>query len=160
MIIFIRGNGMKIKIREIIQDDLEDLLKLYEQLGPNPFVQVDEHILDVWNKILQNKDYHIVVAEDEENSKIVSSCTCVIIPNLTHNQRPYAVVENVVTDQNFRGKGYATSCLDFAKEIAIKNNCYKLMLMTGSKKEATLNFYRNAGYTDKTKTAFDQRVSN
>ena len=33
---------MKIKIREIIQDDLEDLLKLYEQLGPNPFVQVDE----------------------------------------------------------------------------------------------------------------------
>ena len=149
---------MKIKIREIIQDDLEDLLKLYEQLGPNPFVQVDEHILDVWKDILQNKDYHIVVAEDEENSKIVSSCTCVIIPNLTHNQRPYAVVENVVTDQNLRGKGYATSCLDFAKEIAIKNNCYKLMLMTGSKKEATLNFYRNAGYTDKTKTAFDQRV--
>ena len=147
---------MKIKIREIIQDDLEDLLKLYEQLGPNPFVQVDEHILDVWNKILQNKDYHIVVAEDE--GKVVSTCTCVIIPNLTHNQRPYAVVENVVTDQNFRGKGYATSCLDFAKEIAIKNNCYKLMLMTGSKKETTLNFYRNAGYTDKTKTAFDQRV--
>ncbi|MBR2106292.1 MAG: GNAT family N-acetyltransferase, partial [Treponema sp.] len=70
----------------------------------------------------------------------------------------YAVVENVVTDQNFRGKGYATLCLDFAKEIAIKNNCYKLMLMTGSKKETTLNFYRNAGYTDKTKTAFDQRV--
>ena len=149
---------MKIKIREIIQDDLEDLLKLYEQLGPNPFVQVDEHILTVWNNILQNKDYHIIVAEDEENSKIVSTCTCEIIPNLTHNQRPYAVVENVVTDQNFRGKGYATSCLDFAKEIAIKNNCYKLMLMTGSKKETTLNFYRNAGYTDKTKTAFDQRV--
>ena len=156
MIIFIRGNGMKIKIREIIQDDLEDLLKLYEQLGPNPFVQVDEHILDVWNKILQNKDYHIVVADVD--GAVVSTCTCVIIQNLTHNQRPYAVVENVVTDQNFRGKGYATSCLDFAKEIAIKNNCYKLMLMTGSKKETTLNFYRNAGYTDKTKTAFDQRV--
>ena len=147
---------MKIKIREIIQDDLEDLLKLYEQLGPNPFVQVDEHILAVWNNILQNKDYHIVVADVD--GAVVSTCTCVIIPNLTHNQRPYAVVENVVTDQNFRGKGYATSCLDFAKEIAIKNNCYKLMLMTGSKKETTLNFYRNAGYTDKTKTAFDQRV--
>ena len=142
---------MKIKIREIIQDDLEDLLKLYEQLGPNPFVQVDEHILDVWNNILQNRDYHIVVAEVD--GAVVSTCTCVIIPNLTHNQRPYAVVENVVTDENFRGKGYATSCLDFAKEIAIKNNCYKLMLMTGSKKETTLNFYRNAGYTDKTNTA-------
>ena len=143
-------------IREIAENDFDDLMKLYAQLGNNPIPQKSEDVLAVWNKILQNKDYHIVVADVE--GKVVSTCTCVIIPNLTHNQRSYAVVENVVTDQNFRGKGYATSCLDFAKEIAIKNNCYKLMLMTGSKKEATLNFYRNAGYTDKTKTAFDQRV--
>ena len=143
-------------IREIAENDFDDLMKLYVQLGNNPIPQKSEDVLAVWNKILQNKDYHIVVADVD--GTVVSTCTCIIIPNLTHNQRPYAVVENVVTDQNFRGKGYATSCLDFAKEIAIKNNCYKLMLMTGSKKEATLNFYRNAGYTDKTKTAFDQRV--
>ena len=143
-------------IREITENDFDGLMKLYAQLGDNPIPQKSEEVLGVWNKILQNKDYHIVVADVE--GKVVSTCTCVIIPNLTHNQRPYAVVENVVTDQNFRGKGYATSCLNYAKEIAIKNNCYKLMLMTGSKKETTLNFYRNAGYTDKTKTAFDQRV--
>ena len=143
-------------IREITENDFDGLMKLYAQLGHNPIPQKSEEVLAVWNNILQNKDYHIVVADVD--GEIVSTCTCVIIPNLTHNQRPYAVVENVVTDQNFRGKGYATLCLDFAKEIAIKNNCYKLMLMTGSKKETTLNFYRNAGYTDKTKTAFDQRV--
>ena len=143
-------------IREITENDFDGLMKLYAQLGDNPIPQKSEEVMAVWNKILQNKDYHIVVADVE--GKVVSTCTCVIIPNLTHNQRPYAVVENVVTDQNFRGKGYATSCLNYAKEIAIKNNCYKIMLMTGSKKEATLNFYRNAGYTDKTKTAFDQRV--
>ena len=143
-------------IREIAEKDFDGLMKLYAQLGDNPILQKSEAVLAVWNKILQNKDYHIVVADVD--GAVVSTCTCVIIPNLSHNQRPYAVVENVATDQNFRGKGYATSCLDFAKEIAIKNNCYKLMLMTGSKKETTLNYYRNAGYTDKTKTAFDQRV--
>ena len=147
---------MKIKIREIIQDDLEDLLKLYEQLGPNPFVQVDEHILTVWNNILQNKDYHIVVADVD--GAVVSTCACTVVSNLTHSQRPYAFVENVVTDENYRGKGFATACLNYAKEIAIKNNCYKMMLMTGSKKETTLNFYRNAGYNDKDKTAFIQWV--
>jgi len=143
-------------IREITENDFDDLMKLYAQLGNNPIPQKSEEVLGVWNKILQNKDYHIVVADVD--GAIVSTCTCVIIPNLTHNQRPYAVVENVVTDENYRCKGLATECLNFAKEIAIKNNCYKLMLMTGSKKETTLNFYRNAGYTDKTKTAFDQRV--
>ncbi len=88
--------------------------------------------------------------------KIVSSCVCVIIPNLTRGIRPYAFVENVVTHADYRGKGYATECLDFAKEIAVKANCYKMMLLTGSKKEATLKFYGNAGYSSTEKTAFVQ----
>ena len=53
-------------------------------------------------------------------------------------------------------KGLATQCLNFAKEIAIKENCDKLMLLTDSKKESTLNFYRKAGYNSEDKTAFIQ----
>ena len=47
-------------------------------------------------------------------------------------------------------------CLQFAKEIAEKEGCYKMMLLTGSKEEKTLNFYRNAGYNSADKTAFIQ----
>ena len=86
---------------------------------------------------------------------------CVIIPNLTRNVRPYAfvvVVENVVTHGDYRKKGYATACLNFAKQIAEENHCYKMMLLTGSKKESTLNFYRNAGYNNLDKTAFIQWI--
>lgn len=79
-----------------------------------------------------------------------------IIPNLTRNVRPYAFIEDVVTNKNYRGKGYATECLNYAKEIAIKNNCYKMMLLTGAKKESTLEFYKKAGYNSEDKTAFIQ----
>ena len=88
----------------------------------------------------------------------MSSCVCVIIPILTHNQQPYALVENVVTDSAYRKRGLATQCLDYAKGIAVKNNCYKLMLLTGSKEESTLNFYRKAGYNSNDKTAFIQWI--
>ncbi len=94
----------------------------------------------------------------EENRKIISSCVCVIIPNLTHNQQPYAFIENVITDEKYRNKGLATQCLNYAREIAIKENCYKMMLLTGSKKESTLNFYRKAGYNINDKTAFIQWI--
>ncbi|MFC2331337.1 MAG: GNAT family N-acetyltransferase, partial [Treponema sp.] len=101
-----------------------------------------------------DKNHHIIV--NEINGKILSSCVCVIIPNLTRDVRPYAFIENVVTNEEYRGKGYATECLNYAKEIAIKNNCYKMMLLTGTKKESTLNFYKNAGYNSEDKTAFIQ----
>ena len=83
---------------------------------------------------------------------------CVIIPNLTHGQRPYAFIENVVTDKDFRKKGYATACLNYAKDIAKRENCYKMMLLTGSKEESTLKFYERAGYNKNDKTAFIQWI--
>jgi Acetyltransferase (GNAT) family. len=80
----------------------------------------------------------------------------VIIPNLTHGQRPYALIENVITDEAHRNRGIATACLNAAREIALQHRCYKIMLMTGSKKDSTLRFYRKAGYNSEDKTAFIQ----
>lgn len=139
-------------VREINKDELSCLLKLYEQLGDNPFPTDTKRLYDVWKKIMDDQNYHVII--DEEDGIIVSSCTVIIIPNLTHNIRPYAFVENVVTDINYRKKGLASACLDYAKKISSRNNCYKMMLLTGSKRESTLKFYKKAGYNMKDKTAF------
>jgi hypothetical protein len=48
--------------------------------------------------------------------------------------------------------------LDYARDIAIAHNCYKIMLYTGRKDEATLRFYENAGYSREGKTAFIQTL--
>ena len=139
-------------VREITMSDLDGLLTLYMQLHDNPFPEKDDRVLKIWDDILSDPDHHIIVCE--EDGRIVSSCVCVIIPNLTHGQRPYAFIENVITDENYRGRGLATACLDYAREIAQRENCYKMMLLTGSKKESTLNFYERAGYNKNDKTAF------
>ncbi len=141
-------------IREITAADFDGLMTLYDQLHGNPFPEKDERVMGVWNSILADPNHHIIVAE--EDGKIVSTCVCVIIPNLTHEQRPYAFIENVVTDSAYRGRGLATACLGFARDIARRENCYKMMLLTGSKNEKTLDFYRRAGYNSADKTAFIQ----
>ena len=141
-------------VREAVRNDLEGLLMLYMQLHDNPFPVIDERIDSIWNSIVNDTNHHIIVAE--EDGKIVSSCVCVIIPNLTRGQRPYAFVENVITDEKWRKKGLATACLNFARDIANKENCYKMMLLTGSKEKSTLDFYERAGYNKNDKTAFIQ----
>jgi len=141
-------------IREAKMQDFDDLMTLYMQLHGNPFPEKDSAVMQLWERLVADPAYHIIVAE--EDGRVVSSCVCVVIPNLTHAQRPYAYVENVVTDEAYRKRGLATACLQRAREIAQEAQCYKIMLMTGSKKESTLHFYEQAGYNRKDKTAMIQ----
>lgn len=141
-------------IREANKNDLNALLELYLYLHEDSIPNQDEHLENTWKQIMEDKNHHLIV--NEVDGKIVSSCVCVIIPNLTRNVRPYAFVENVVTHADYRKKGYASECLNYAKAIAKKENCYKMMLLTGSKREETLRFYEKAGYNSSDKTAFIQ----
>ena len=141
-------------VREIDENEVDELLNLYLYLHEKSVPEMTDHLKNTWETIINDKNHHIIV--NEVDTKIVSSCVCVIIPNLTRNVRPYAFIENVVTLEDYRGKGYATECLNYAKKIAEKANCYKMMLLTGSKENATLKFYSNAGYNSSDKTAFIQ----
>ncbi len=141
-------------VREIQESELNQLLQLYTHLHETSVPEESEHLKQTWQTIMQDPNHHIIVKIVD--GQIVSSCVCVIIPNLTRGIRPYAFIENVVTHKDYRGKGYAKECLNFAKEIAMQMNCYKMMLLTGSKEDATLNFYKSEGYNSADKTAFIQ----
>ncbi|MCX7369259.1 MAG: GNAT family N-acetyltransferase [Alphaproteobacteria bacterium] len=90
------------------------------------------------------------------HDELVASCTLIVIPNLTRGGKPYALIENVVTDALYRGQGYGTRVLRAAVAAAWDAGCYKVMLMTGSKQPSTLKFYKNAGF-EQTKTGFQMR---
>ncbi len=143
-------------IREANRDDLNALLELYLYLHEDSIPDQSEHLSRTWAQIINDPNHHIIV--NEVDGKIVSSCVCVIIPNLTRNVRPYAFIENVVTHKGYRRRGLAQECLNFARDIALKGNCYKMMLLTGSKDPNTLHFYEKAGYNSTEKTAFIQRL--
>ncbi len=144
-------------VREIEEGELHQLLELYLHLHEDSVPELNGHITETWRDILADNHHHIIVFESD--GRIVSSCVCIIVPNLTRGARPYALIENVVTHQDYRGKGYATACLHFARSIAQQSGCYKIMLLTGAKDDATLHFYRNAGYNSGDKTAFVQWIT-
>ena len=85
---------------------------------------------------------------------LVSTGTLTIIPNLTRNARPYGLIENVVTHPDFRRQGIATELLRHALQTAWAQDCYKVMLLTGRKDEATLRFYEKCGFQAGVKTGF------
>jgi ribosomal protein S18 acetylase RimI-like enzyme len=142
------------EIREVRAEDLTGLMELYTELHDNPMPVLEESLQKLWSSILINADHHIIVVTEDD--RIVSSCVLMVIRNLTHHQRPYALIENVITSEKYRNRGYATELLQYAKSISVSENCYKIMLLTGSKKDSTLSFYEKAGYNRNDKTAFIQ----
>lgn len=142
------------EIREIRIEELSQLLELYHHLHKDGWLDPGPQAQALWETIGKMPGYHILVAEEE--GRLLSSCTLLLVPNLTHDGRPYGVIENVVTHPDHRCKGLASGCLALAKRLAQEKNCYKLMLMTGSKRQSTLHFYEQAGYRSDEKTAFVQ----
>ncbi|MCP3467235.1 GNAT family N-acetyltransferase [Bradyrhizobium sp. CCGUVB23] len=141
-------------IRPALLADLPQLLALYPHLDPADRIPS----LDVAERRLEDlQRYHgsaifIGIAEDT----IVASCTLIVVPNLTRGGQPYGLIENVVTHAAFRGRGYGKQLLNAAVAAAWQADCYKVMLMTGSKRPSTLAFYASAGF-EQNKTGFQIR---
>ena len=141
-------------IRAAQPSDLEGLLALYQHLNPS-----DEAIsLDLAASRLDgiNRLPGSAVMLGLLGAVLVASCTLIVIPNLTRGGKPYALIENVVTDARYRGRGYGTRLLHAAVQAAWSADCYKVMLLTGSKQPSTLRFYESAGF-EQSKTGFQMR---
>ncbi len=145
------------EIRELTENDIPSLLELYIQLAENNKEVKLEEAKRIWaNDIKGNKNIKYFGAV--ENGKVVSTCYCVIIPNLTHYSQPVCFVENVVTDKDFRKQGLGKKVIDKAVETAKAHGCYKIILMSGIARKEAHQFYENLGFTSQTKKAFDLRI--
>ena len=145
---------MKImSVRNIKKNEMDKLLSLYTHLHRQDAPLPEKSKLEsIWKEISENPLLHYFVLE--AGNEIVSSCTLAVIPNLTRGGRPYGLIENVVTHSKYRRRGFGTSILQYALEVAWENECYKVMLLTGSKDPAIHRFYENAGFKQGVKTGF------
>jgi GNAT superfamily N-acetyltransferase len=142
-----------VNVRTLLATELDALLALYTHLHVRdlPLPERSE-VEKVWNEALANPRIRYFGGFDDGN--LVSSCTIALVPNLTRGCRPYGLIENVVTHASYRGQGRGKRMLREALDFAWANDCYKVMLLTGRKDEATLKFYEGAGFDRNRKTGF------
>lgn len=143
-----------ILVRPAEMADLAGLLDLYQHLtegDERASPQVAESRLHALNALPGS-----AVLVGYVSGRLISSCTLVVIPNLTRGGRPFGLIENVVTLGAMRGQGYGKAILAAAVDRAWAEDCYKVMLLSGSENAGTMAFYRAAGF-EQSKTGFQIR---
>jgi GNAT superfamily N-acetyltransferase len=144
----------ELTIRTANQSDLPSLLELYKQLHPNDETVSLAAASDTLAQLSRYPGSAIFLGLRAD--AVVTTCTLIIVPNLTRGGAPYALIENVVTDARHQKRGYGKLVLKAAIAAAWRHGCYKVMLLTGSRDPATLRFYEDVGF-EQSKTGFQVR---
>jgi GNAT superfamily N-acetyltransferase len=144
-----------VALRPAERGDLDALLALYLQLNPDDADAPRAGLPAIFERILANAAFEIVVAESA--GRLVATCYLNLIPNLSRGGRPYAVVENVVVDAAWRGRGIGRQVVRHALARAWAAGCYKALLQTGSRDAAVHAFYAACGFSKTDKTGFVAR---
>ena len=146
-----RQSGMN--IRSLQNSDLDRLLELYRHLNVDDLPLPSRVTVDaIWEELCNNPSYRYFGGFIGE--QLVCSCNLTVIPNLTRGCQPYGLIENVVTHAAHRNQGFGKALLAHTLDAAWRAGCYKVMLMTGRKDPATLQFYESAGFDKHAKQAF------
>ncbi|MBD3355079.1 GNAT family N-acetyltransferase [Candidatus Woesearchaeota archaeon] len=130
----------EINIRKAKSGDLKELMDILNQLSPSSEEKDTEKLQSTFDKINQDKNYHLCVAE--ENNQLVGTGLLLIQMNISHNGRPYAHIENIVVDKNHRKKGIGKKIILYLVEKAKKAGCYKIILDCEKK---NIPFYEKCG---------------
>ncbi len=137
------------------KEDLQELIKLYKQLNPEEDLIDLEKAYSVWEASEKSNVTKYFIAADDK--KIVSTCNITLVPNLTRNGKSFAVIENVVTDNNYRRRGIGKKVIQNAIQYAKENNCYKVILLSSIKRTESHRFYESIGFNGNSKKGFEIR---
>ena len=141
-------------VRKIESYELTLALDLIEQFNrPVALRPSEERLRSVHDSIISSGGCVVGAFSGEA---MVGTCTINLCANLSWSARPYAIIENVIVSSGYRNQGIGKSLLAFAQEYGKQQGCYKIALMTGSKKPETHSFYESAGFSP-SKTGFQVR---
>jgi GNAT superfamily N-acetyltransferase len=134
-----------LKIREAVEADLPGLLHLFQSSGLDTPGQGDaDSLRRAWHQLSQMPGARVRVAES--GGRIIGTLTLFILPMLSHQATPCAVVESVGVDAALQGQGAGRALMEDAMRLAAQAGCYKLALSSNLRRSEAHAFYQHLGF--------------
>ena len=83
----------------------------------------------------------------KNKNKEIARAYLYILKNNLH-KKPFAFIEDVFVQEDYRGKGLGTKILNKLIEEAKEIKCYKIIANARNERQNVHNFYKNLGFKD------------
>ena len=131
-------------VRPATEQDIPRILELYEELvGERHHLSPDE-TQSALAQITAMPGHELLVAE--ESGAVVGTMVLLVVPNLSHAARPWAIVENMVVEGKYHRRGVGRLLMEYAIARARQAGCYKIQLLSNKKRHQAHKFYRSLGF--------------
>ncbi|KWX86965.1 GCN5 family acetyltransferase [Paenibacillus riograndensis] len=129
-------------IRESVPEDAPSIEQLYRMLLPEQkdIMVMPERIRQIRN----HPDSFLFVYEVE--GTVVATVHLHLCMDALSCERPFAVIERVVTAPEARGRGYGAALMRHAEETAAARGALKVMLSSNRNRADAHRFYEKLGY--------------
>jgi ribosomal protein S18 acetylase RimI-like enzyme len=132
-------------VRQASPADLTQILSLLSQMhDEESAVPSTPELQETYEEILASRSRALLVVAD--NDELLGILDLIVVPNLSRGGRPWAAIENIVVDSAHRRRGIGGALLDEAIEIAQEVGCYKVQLVSHSRRDAAHSLYRHASF--------------
>ena len=136
-------------VRDATAGDLPRIVELLAQLSlDEPREELGPPLPEAYGKGFQQieRDPKQRLLLVQAQGEVAGAVVLIIVPNLSHRGRPYAIVENMVVDAAARGDGHGELLLRYAIEEARRAGCYKLSLTSNKRRKDAHRFYERLGF--------------
>lgn len=137
-------------IRLATEEDVPRILDLYRELTIS-FSQVEmsrspspDDYRKAFAEIRADPRHELFVAEYQ--GEVVGTVVLLIVPNLSHNATPWALVENLIVSQKHRGMGLGKMLLEHVIARAKEKGCHRIELCSDQRRKEAHRLYRFVGF--------------
>src|SRR4030043_266022 len=136
-------------IRLATEKDIPRIVELYNELtiATTRVEQVlnpsAEDYRKVFREICADPRHELFIAADGD--RVVGTVILIVVPNLSPNATPWALVENLVVTAKHRRRGTGKMLLEYVIARAREKGCHRIELCSDKRREEGHRLYRSAG---------------
>lgn len=132
-----------LEIRKAKPGDAKDLCKLMSELVGHTCEL--ETLREQLALILADPHYGLFVADD--GGRVAGTVMGIACYDLAFNGQKFGIIENVITDADYRGQGVGRRMFEAVEQWAVEQGCAYIQLVSSAYRTGAHQFYEKIGYT-------------